>query len=64
MKFYRDLYRDICCCSFCCLWIYNNECKKINKMEFIVLCGLLLVLGLIAFAWIKYDESKHAKDHN
>jgi len=28
-------------------------------MDFLLVCGILLVAGVIVFAWIKYDEYKH-----
>jgi hypothetical protein len=28
-------------------------------MEFLLVCGILLVSGIVVFAWVKYDEYKH-----
>jgi hypothetical protein len=28
-------------------------------MDFILVCSILLVVGIIVFAWIKYDAYKH-----
>jgi hypothetical protein len=28
-------------------------------MDFLLVCGILLVGGLVTFAYVKYDEYKH-----
>lgn len=28
-------------------------------MDFLLVCGILLAVGIVAFAYVKYDEYKH-----